>query len=59
MLCFERGAGSKALRKPNLIMKQLYKICKLDLFLKGKALNKENLAKVKNLFYIFCFCHIL
>ena len=67
MLCFERGAGSEALRKLNLIFKQLYKIRKLDLLSKGEALNEENLAKArflhilvpKNLFfYIFCFCHI-
>ena len=68
MLCFEKVAGSEALPKLNLIIKQLYKICELDLLSKGKALNKENLSKArilhilvtKNLFfYIFCFCHIL
>ena len=68
MLCFERGAGSEALSKLNLIIKQLYKIRKLDLFAEGETLNEENLAKAKILhilipknllFYIFCFCHIL
>ena len=41
MLCFERGAGSKALRKLNLIIKQLYKMRKLDLLSKGKELNEK------------------
>ena len=47
MLCFERGAGSEALRKLNLIIKQLYKIGELDLLSKGEALNEENLAKAR------------
>ena len=47
MLCFERGAGNKALRKLNLIIKQLYKIRELDLFSKSEALNEENLAKAR------------
>ena len=68
MLCFERGAGSEALSKLNLTIKQLYKIRKLDLLAEGETLNEENLAKAKILhilvtkkllFYIFCFCHIL
>ena len=47
MLCFERGAGSEALSKLNLIIKQLYKIRKLDLLAEGETLNEENLAKAK------------
>ena len=67
MLCFERGVGSEALHKLNLIIKQLYKIRELDILSEGEALNEENLAKAKFckfwsqklLFYIFCFCRIL
>ena len=51
MLYFEREAGSKALRKLYLVVKQLYKMCKLDLLSKGKGLNEENFAKARIIFW--------
>ena len=47
MLCFERGVGSKALSKLNLIGNQSYKTRELDLLSEGEALNEENLAKAR------------
>ena len=47
MLCFEREARSKALRKLNLIIKQLYKIRELDLLSESEAINEKNLAKAR------------
>ena len=52
MLCFESVAGSEALRKLHLIIKQLCKIRELDLLSKGEALNKENLAKARILHFL-------
>ena len=58
---FERRAGSEALSKLNLIFDQLYKIPELDLFSKGKALNEENLAKARIIFWSqkIVFLHFL
>ena len=51
LACFvlrgEWGAGSKAFRKLNLIIKQLYKIRELDLLSKGEAFNEENLVEAR------------
>ena len=54
MLCYEREAGTEALSKLNLIIKQLYKICELDLLSKGEVLGRK-LFESKNFGHNNCF----
>ena len=49
MLCFETGAGSEALRKLSLTIKQLYKLRELDLLV--KSIKRRKPCESKNFAY--------